>query len=452
MRKRILLVSILITVLALVLFSLACAGTYYFQALEAEKTHLRRYAGVYEEGVTPLDEGGAKTLSNQLGGVRVTFLTLDGKVIADSEAGIESIQIDHAGREEVKKALLEGEGYAVRASKTVGRDLVYYCKKYDGCLVRIGSNVSSVGAVIVQGIPTLAGFLVLDVLACLLATFLASGYILKPVQSLTLSAQKGNKLETEYEELRPIAKVLNERNLKIEQDFAKMAEEKELLEQTKASKDEMIANITHEMNTPLTSIKGFAELLAGEGLTAEQRKRAVEIINTQSERLSNLIAQILHYSELDNDALPSYDVDFTTLVKEALKVFEVSMQEKHITLHSDIMEGVTVFTRQERLMAIVNNLMGNAVRYNKEGGEIFFTLTKQGEFAKLIVKDTGMGIASENLDKIFSRFFTVDKSHNGQGGGFGLGLAYVKKICKKSGWIIGVESTLGEGTTFTVVF
>lgn len=450
MRRRILWVSILITFLGLIFFSFTATAIYYNASVEQGKEHLKVYMNAYNESVT-LDEAGASALSQTLGGVtRVTFLDLNGTVIADSEA--ENIASDHADRKEVIAAMQEGEGFAVRASDTLGEDMIYYCKKFDGVLVRIAVLNASAWDIYLQALPSIVFFLFLEGLACVIFAYIGTDFILKPVKQLTVQAQQGKKLVSKYEELKPIADVLNERNEKIEKDLARIEEEKELVVQAKASKDEMIANVTHEMNTPLTSIKGFAELLAGDGLTEEQRIRAVNIIRSQSERLSNLIGDIIHYGEIDNDELPSYDVDFTSLAREALKVFEPNLREKNITLHAEIAEGIKVFSRHERITVILNNLVGNAIRYNKEGGEIFVTLDRKGEFAKLVVSDTGVGIAEENLDKIFSRFFTVDKSHNGQGGGFGLGLAVVKKLCKKAGWTINVKSVLGKGTTFTVVF
>ncbi len=97
---------------------------------------------------------------------------------------------------------------------------------------------------------------------------------------------------------------------------------------------------------------------------------------------------------------------------------------------------------------VFGNLLRNAIRYNKQGGTVTVTLTQ----GRLAVEDTGIGISEEHMGKVFSRFFTVDKSHGGKNGGFGLGLAVVRKICKKSGWTIDVESKLGEGSKFTVEF
>ncbi|MBO5328171.1 MAG: HAMP domain-containing histidine kinase, partial [Clostridia bacterium] len=243
-------------------------------------------------------------------------------------------------------------------------------------------------------------------------------------------------------------RILNERNLSIEKQLNQIKTEKELVVKTQNSKDEFIANVTHEMNTPLTAIKGYSELLASGMLNEEQTALAYKTIVGQSERLSNLIARIINYNELSNDDLPSYEIDLSKSVKETLNVLRVEAELRQITFIENISEGVKVFSRQERVNEVVGNLIRNAVRYNKDGGTVTITLTNN----TLSVKDTGVGIAKENLDKIFSRFFTVDKSHSGKYGGFGLGLAVVKKICNISGWEIQVYSKLLEGSEFIVKF
>ena len=161
-----------------------------------------------------------------------------------------------------------------------------------------------------------------------------------------------------------------------------------------------------------------------------------------------MIACIINYSEIDNDDLPPYEVDFSALAKETIAALKPEADKRNITITEKIDDNVIVMSRHERLSGIFGNLVRNAIKYNKDGGSITVTLNYQG----LTVEDTGIGIAEENMSKVFSRFFTVDKSHNGKNGGFGLGLAVAKKICQKSGWKISVESTLGEGSKFTVEF
>ena len=217
------------------------------------------------------------------------------------------------------------------------------------------------------------------------------------------------------------------------------------------SKNEFIANVTHEMNTPLTSIRGFAELMAAGSLPPERAQHAAKTIIKQSDRLANLVKSIINFSQIDSDELPDEDVNLSELVREAASVFEPKLQKRSISFTLDVAENVKVRSRRERLFEIVNNLISNGVRYNRDGGTLAVTLTG-GEEPVFTVRDTGIGIAEEDKERIFDRFYTVDKSHGGGGGGFGLGLAIVKKLCKRAGWVLSVESKLGEGTVFSVRF
>ena len=217
------------------------------------------------------------------------------------------------------------------------------------------------------------------------------------------------------------------------------------------SKNDFIANVTHEMNTPLTSIRGFAELIAADGVPPERIGHAARTIIRQSDRLSTLIRRIINFSAIDSDALPDYEVDLSALLGEVLPSFEPRIAEKKIAFTQEVEEGVKVMSRRERLIEIVNNLVSNGIRYNKEGGSLSVRLTG-GAHPVLCVRDTGVGIAEEDKTRIFDRFYTVDKSHGGEGGGFGLGLAIVKKLCLRAGWKLSVESTLGEGTEFKIEF
>ena len=217
------------------------------------------------------------------------------------------------------------------------------------------------------------------------------------------------------------------------------------------SKNEFIANVTHEMNTPLTSIKGFAELIHAGAVPPERIQGMAKTIIKQSDRLANLIRSIINFSAIDSDELPDYEVDISELIAEQIGGFEPKLREKNIALRLDVEQGVKVMSRRERLVEILNNLVSNGIRYNKEGGSLDILLTG-GEKPCLTVRDTGVGLSEEDKTRIFDRFYTVDKSHNGGGGGFGLGLAIVKKLCRRAGWELKVESTLGEGTAFSIEF
>ena len=183
-------------------------------------------------------------------------------------------------------------------------------------------------------------------------------------------------------------------------------------------------------------------------MTEEQQKAAFATILKQSERLTNLIACIINYNEIDNKEIDACEVDLSKLCREMLAVLAPEAEQKGVTLIDAIEDNVTVLSSHELMSELAGNLIRNAIRYNKQGGSVTVSLNS----SCLKVADTGIGIAKENMDKIFSRFFTVDKSHSGKNGGFGLGLAMVRKICLRHGWDISVESEEGKGSTFTVNF
>ena len=547
MRRRILLVSLLVSVVGLVLLSVLFTELYYSGAISQAEGQLKIYMNVFEDEYDPAAEANAEAerLSELFGGARITLFSPDGAVLADTQSDTSE---NHAAREEFTEALESGEGFAVRSSSTLGTNMIYYCRAFPAegdvqYLARIAVPVSSEVAVCTDAIPTLIWFILVDVLVCLLIAWLATSFILRPVERLTKAAATsgGKEVQTEYSELAPIAKMMNDMNADINDKMAKMKEDQRLeklilgsmehgivifrsaedvilINKTAArlldyeqnepvraftedreiadilaarepasvyrklegrdynlrftfkeqssvllitdvtesmaaarSKNDFIANVTHEMNTPLTSIRGFAELIAEGGIPPERIQGVAKTIIKQSDRLSNLIRSIINFSAIDSDELPDYEVDLTELVRETISSFEPKLSQKNISLKLDIANGVRVMSRRERLLEIFNNLVSNAIRYNKEGGTLTVTLAG-GEHPALSVADTGVGIAEEDKDRIFDRFYTVDKSHNGGGGGFGLGLAIVKKLCKRAGWKLSVESELGVGTEFKIEF
>ncbi len=449
MKWRIWILSLGITFACLFVFSFAATQVYYKSSVDNSKEYLRVYMNGFDDSLTleDLNEQNAAAFSEKLNGARVTFMDAQGNVLADSIAD-DDLE-NHSDRLEIKDAIFDGEGFAVRGSSTLGKNMVYFCKNFDGqFLVRIAIFTDTDWSIFAKSLPILLYFFILVIILCAVIAFVSTHFILTPVKKLASDAANNPQVTSKYSELQPVADILNERNRNIQRQMSEIQSEKELVEKARVSKDEFISNVTHEMNTPLTSIHGYAELLQAGGMTESQTKTAYKTILTQSERLTNLIACIINYSEIDNDDLPPYEVDFSALARETIAALKPEADKRNITITEKIDDNVIVMSRYERVSEIFGNLVRNAIKYNKDGGSITVTLNYQG----LTVEDTGIGIAEENMSKVFSRFFTVDKSHNGKNGGFGLGLAVAKKICQKSGWKISVESTLGEGSKFTVEF
>lgn len=447
MKWRIWLLSFGIMVVGLLVFGFASTMVYYNSSLNNSFEYLKVYMNGFDEEEYSLDKSGAIAFSEHLNGARVTFMDGQGSVLADSHA--DNIDANHANREEVIDAIHSGKsGYGVRSSSTLGKSMIYYCRNYTDYLVRIAIETDSEWSIFVKTLPTFLSFAGIMVVLCVIIAFVATHFIVSPVKQLAKEAITSQTVTSKYSELEPVAAILNERNRDIQRQIDLIKEESELAERAKKSKDEFISNVTHEMNTPLTSIHGYAELLSTGGLTKEQKQTAYNTIRTQSERLTNLIACIIDYSEIDSDELPPYEVDFSSLARETLQALKPEADKRNITVTQNIEDNVIVTSRHERLSEIFGNLVRNAIKYNKDGGSITVTIDKGG----FSVEDTGIGIAEENMSKVFSRFFTVDRSQSGKNGGFGLGLAVVKKICQKSGWSISVQSKLGEGSKFTVKF
>ena len=453
MRKKILIVSQFLLLGILALYAIFSSQLYYEQIVRSTADLLAEQVSMQNTETLELSLTTAEYLSGKLSGNRVTLYTKTGEVIADSFGTVTNTASEE---QEVLDTVTFGKGFSVRRDEVTGKNTVYYCalKDFNGTegIIRVGMRLNTQGEMFGNMTPTLVWFALLAGTLCLVFTYFGTEFMIAPVKKIAKQAASNIKVQTNYAEFKPIAEILNRRNEEVGRRVRELSEEKEIVVRAQKSKDDFIANVTHEMNTPLTSIRGYSELLQNGVLNEEESKAAAEIMVKQSDRLTKLIARIINYSELDNDDLPSYEVELSSALKDALQTLAPSIAKKGIVLNSKIEEGIVVQSRQERVGELLGNLLRNSIRYNKEGGKLSVTLENTQKKARLTISDTGIGIAEENLERIFDRFFTVDKSHNGQGGGFGLGLAMVKKICKLSGWEIRVSSKLGEGTTFTVDF
>ena len=432
MSKRILITSLCITMFILVVFAFTSNEVYYAQTEGDEHSHVNEQLAVLESSISPdTDIGNAADLACLLSGAEVTIYD-DSGVITDTSL---PALPDYDDSAEIASALsASGEHFYTSPSYRDGHTFVHVCKRMDGVLVRLTGEIISRGRMLVTVLPSLGIFILADIIVCLLFTWLATSFILRPVKELAMEAiGNDKKIEAKHPELKPVVDVINWKN-----EYVRAAQQ---------SKDEFISNVTHEMNTPLTSIHGFAELIASGSMPKDKMISAGKTIKAQSERLSAMIKQILNYSAIDDDTVQAYDVDISALTGEVLDNFIPMLKEKNLTIMRRIAPGIVISATHERITEILDNLISNAIKYNKQNGKIIVTLSGK----TLTVEDTGIGIANEELPHIFSRFYTVDKSH-GESVGFGLGLPIVRKLCERSGWKLSVDSVLGEGTTFKVDF
>ena len=323
MKWRIWLVSLCITFVSVVLFGIYATQVYYNSSVDDGKNYLKVYMNAFDRADYSFDEAGAKEFSEKLNGARVTFMDAQGSVVGDSAT--DAPDVDHSTRPEIIEAITNGDGFAVRSSSTLGKNMIYYCRNFSDngqYLVRIAIFTDSGWLIFVKTLPTLVSFLAIMIGLCVIVAVVTTNIIVEPMKKLAVEAVDNDSVTTPYPELEPIAAVLNERSRNIKAQMTEIKSEKDLVEKAKLSKDEFISNVTHEMNTPLTSIHGYAELLDAGGLNDEQKALAYKTILAQSERLTNLIACIINYSEIDSDDLPSYEVNFSSLARETLSALK----------------------------------------------------------------------------------------------------------------------------------
>ncbi|MGO1923322.1 MAG: two-component system histidine kinase PnpS [Jeotgalicoccus sp.] len=219
-------------------------------------------------------------------------------------------------------------------------------------------------------------------------------------------------------------------------------------------RSEFVANVSHELKTPITSVKGFAEtLLSGDVPDEATANQFMQIIYDESERLNRLITDLLELSKIEKQAMPLKitAVNVNEIIENSTQTISKFARDKNLTLHlPDDEKPVYVEADIDRLGQIVLNLVANAVNYTSDNGDIYIDVEERSSKIVLSVKDTGMGIPEEALDRLFERFYRVDKARSRHSGGTGLGLAIVKHLVESHDGRIYVNSKEGIGTTFTV--
>ncbi|GIN85338.1 PAS domain-containing sensor histidine kinase [Heyndrickxia sporothermodurans] len=219
-------------------------------------------------------------------------------------------------------------------------------------------------------------------------------------------------------------------------------------------RSEFVANVSHELKTPVTSLKGFAEtLLDGAMYDPEITKSFLTIIHDESERLHRLITDILHLSKIEQHQLPFHPepLNVIDVIYESIDTIQEEINRKQLTFKlPEKQQQVIIEAEKDRLQQIILNLAANAVTYTPEKGYIEISLHEQEEQIDIIVADSGIGISKEDLPRIFERFYRVDKARSRNSGGTGLGLAIVKHLVESHHGSIHVESEEGKGTKFTI--
>ncbi len=368
--------------------------------------------------------------------VRVTWIGTDGNVLYDSEA--ETLE-NHSDRPEYIDALKSGEGKSVRKSDTLSKRIFYYAMRLeDGTVIRIAKEAGSIWTIFMSALPIIMGLTVLLYVMCYFLSKHLTTKIVKPVEELVNNAANPS-LVPEYKELVPFVGALKEQR----EDILRSA----------TMRQEFTANVSHELKTPLTAISGYAELIENGMVSGDDSVRFAGEIRKNSTRLLSLINDIINLSELDDGVKLNLEkMDLYEAARNCIKNLKVAADKNDIKL---MLLGTTAYINADKSMMdeVLYNLCDNAIRYNNKGGNVIVDVsnTLDGK-VKLTVKDNGIGIGKEHQERIFERFYRVDKSRSRESGGTGLGLAIVKHILTSHGAELSLASEPGKGTSITVTF
>ena len=269
----------------------------------------------------------------------------------------------------------------------------------------------------------------------------------RPVKRITEAASK--MIEGDFSvRVQPLSKfAVDEGFNEIIECVNKMAEE---LSGVETLRTDFIANVSHEMKTPLAVMRNYGTLLQAPDLPEEKRIEYAKVITDSSRRLADMMTNVLKLNRLENQQIyPNFSsFDLGEQLCESLLRYESVWEKKNIEIETDIAEGVLVFADEELLSLVWNNLFSNAFKFTDDGGAVKLTLEADEKYAIVKIADTGCGMSREVGAHIFEKFYQGDTSHATQGNG--LGLALVKRVVDIMQGEIGVQSAVGVGTTFTV--
>lgn len=367
---------------------------------------------------------------------RITQIDTQGTVLYDSKRDGSTLG-NHASRTEVQDALSNGAGEDIRVSGTVGKKLYYYAVLLqDGTVLRVAKQMDGLVRTALNMMPAMSALtLSMLVIAWLMAKW-QTARLIKPINELDLEHPLNSDV---YVELAPLLRAMDQQN-----------KEKDAVSNMRK---EFSANVSHELKTPLTSISGYAEIMKNGMVKQQDVPNFSERIYKEAKRLISLIDDIIKLSRLDEEAveLEKEDVDLYVLCREIVSRLapQAGLKKVHMEVSG---EPVLYHGIRQILDEMIYNVCENAIKYNVPDGEVSVWAGNTLEGAKIIVTDTGIGIPKEDHDRIFERFYRVDKSHSKERGGTGLGLSIVKHGTLLHGAKVTVSSDGGKGTRIEFKF
>ncbi|MEG0026765.1 MAG: ATP-binding protein [Raoultibacter sp.] len=438
--------TVLLFSLFLILVFLAVTSVIFYQSFEhvAEK----RLVAEAQAAATALNadpQHQTDIARNQfVGGIRYTLIGPDGTVLVDSAS--DALAADnHATRPEVIEANKQGIATAIRYSDTLKTDTIYAAVELDdGSIVRLSEERQSLFIFLGDMVIPMAIAVVMVTFLAALVSRALTRRIMKPIDALNFKEPLENEI---YDEMNPLLGRIDEQQAQLKAQNKELAIAENL-------RREFSSNVSHEMKTPLTVISGYAELLKNDMVKPADRQKFAGLIYEESQTMRSLINDVLTISRLDETVgseKTDQPIDLFVTAKIVASRLQSFAQANKVSV---VVEGESTFILGVDTLAeeMLYNLIENGIRYNHEGGRVTMRVESDDQGPVVVVTDSGPGIPEAYKDKIFERFFRVDKSRSKETGGTGLGLAIVKHAVQYHNGTIEVASTLGQGTTFTLKF
>ena len=427
-----------------------------FARLERDAQAISHLASSYAAGAEGVEAGSLPNLNvaASLTDSDIIICNPKGRVIScsDSPFGCKHTRLT-VNADYIEKVITSGGDQAtgiIQGLYDDARFLVARPIEYDGTMLGItivSVPTASTNAVLKKLATFYLNTAMVVILISILGVFAYAGTSSRPLRDLAKAANAFGhgdlearvRVEDSYsEETRDLAIAFNN-----------MASS---LQKSEYQRQEFVANVSHELKTPLQGIIGSAELLENGLVKQEDVPRFIGHIRSEAQRLVTLIGDIIRLSQLDEgEPMPAEPVELLALAREAAESLQSAAAARNVTI---AVEGEPVaLTGVRRLLyEIVFNLCDNAIKYNTDGGRVQVTVTKENETAAVTVRDTGIGIPHDQQDRVFERFYRVDKSHSKAYGGTGLGLSIVKHAVQYHHGAIHLQSEVGKGTEIRVTF
>jgi signal transduction histidine kinase len=383
----------------------------------------------------------------------------DGVVIGDSQfdsLGMRRLE-NHASRPEIAAARASGAGVSSRHSASAGDEEMYAAVRHALGFVRVSIGTARFNQIVADAQRDVVTAALVGVVAALFLAWLFSRSVTRPVEELrdvARSIADGNLQARPHlaapAEVGELARAVHDMAEQLERRVAAIREDEAQIRRLERMRRDFVANVSHELKTPLTVVSGFAETLLDEELPPGDRRRFVETIRTNAERMRRIVDDLLDLSRIESGGwMPQPAVvALAPLVEEVFAGLAPEAARKGLELRAGLAVPAVV-ADPTAMRQVIGNLVENAVRYTSEGSVT--VLSESGDGGTWIrVRDTGQGIPEKHLTRVFERFYRVDKSRARAEGGTGLGLAIVKHLAEAHGGHASAESAPGAGTTVSV--